>query len=269
ITPEPIHFHPLAEIFPLVVGPEFDALVSDIAKHGQFEPIVLFEDKILDGRNRYRACLKADVDPLFDTYRGDDPLGLVLSRNVRRRHLDESQRALVAAKLETMNHGGNRKADQDANLHRSDAAKMLNVSIRSVASAAKVLEGEGELIRAVEQAKLKVSAAAKATKLDTELQHQVAERALAGDAKGARTIIAQALPARPRAERLTLRTARRIIAKLQKLMKEAEAEFVALRDQLPAGVAAKAAELAALAAANDVAARDELAALALQYHWRL
>jgi len=195
-TPEQIDFHPFAEIFPLIVGPEFDVLVSDITKHGQFEPIVLFEDKILDGRNRYRACVAAGVDPQFEPYQGDDPLGFVLSRNVRRRHLDESQRALVAAKLETMDHGGNRKAGQDANLHvdRSAAAKMLNVSERSVASAAKVLaEGEGELVRAVEQAKIKVSAAARATKLNPESQHQVAEKALAGDAKAARTILAKAL----------------------------------------------------------------------------
>jgi len=271
-TPEPIPVHPLAGLFPVLEGPEFDALVSDIAKHGQLEPIVLLEDKILDGRNRHRACVAAGVAPRFEPYGGDDPLGFVVSRNVRRRHLDESQRALVAAKLETMKHGGNRKPGQDATLRvdRSAAAKMLNVSERSVASAAKVLgEGETELVRAVERAKLKISAAAKATKLGAELQHQVAEKAVAGNAKAARTIIAQALPARPRAERLTLREARRIIAKLHKLMKEANVDFIALRDPLPADLAAKAAELAALAAADDDAAKDELAALARRYHWRL
>jgi hypothetical protein len=272
-TPEQIPVHPLTEIFPVLEGPEFDALVSDIAKHGQLEPIVLFEDKILDGRNRFRACVAAGVVPRFEPYQGDDPLGLVVSRNVRRRHLDESQRALVAAKLETVNHGGNRKADQDANLHvdRSDAAKMLNVSERSVASAAKVLgEGKAELIRAVEQGKIKVSAAAKATELCAELQYQVAEKALAGDAKAARTIIAQALPVRPRAEPLTLmlRREKRINAELRKALEEANADFIALRDPLPAEVVAKAAELAALAADDD-AAKDELAALALRYRWRL
>ncbi len=269
-TPEQTPVHPLAEIFPLLEGPEFDALVSDIAKQGQLEPIVLFEDKILDGRNRYRACVAAGVVPRFEPYGGDDPLGLVVSRNVRRRHLDESQRALVAAKLETMRHGGNRKG-QDANLRvdRSDAAKMLSVSERSVASAAKVLaEGEGELVRAVEQAKIKVSAAAKATKLDTESQHQVAEKALAGDAKAARTIIAQARRARPRTEPLTLRAAKAIIPELRKALQEARRDFIALRDRLPDDVVAKAADLAALAAADDDAAKDELEALALRYHWR-
>lgn len=67
---------------------------------------------------------------------------------------------------------------------------------------------------------------------------------------------------------MTLRTAKKIIGELHKALQEAKAEFIALRDPLPADVAAKAAELSALAAADDVAANDELAALARRYHWR-
>ena len=236
-TPEQTPIHPLAEIFPLLEGPEFAALVSDIADRGQLEAIVLCEGKILDGRNRYRACIAAGVDPQFEPYLGDDPLGLVLSRNVRRRHLDESQRALVAAKLETMSHGGNRKVGQDANLRvdRSAAAKMLNVSKRSVASAAKVLgKGEAELIRAVEQAKIKISAAAKVKKLSAELQHQVVEKMLAGDTKAARIIIARSDPFWDEPEPLTLRMAKVIIALLEKDFEAAHAEFAAKLDELAA-----------------------------------
>jgi hypothetical protein len=120
---------------------------------------------------------------------------------------------------------------------------------------------------------LKLSAAARATKLDPESQHQVAEKALAGDAKAARAIIARALADRRRSGppplRQMLRSVKSTNTVLWKELEEAKADFITLRDPLPADVATKAGELAALAAANDDAANKELAALALQYHWRL
>ena len=94
----PTGVHPYAMILPAIEGADFDALVEDIALHGLNQPITIYEGLILDGRNRALACEKAGVAPHYVLYEGDDPLAFVLSQNVKRRHLDESQRAAIAAR---------------------------------------------------------------------------------------------------------------------------------------------------------------------------
>src|SRR5712671_1568024 len=94
-----LKFHPLCEMFPLMVEDELDALVEDIRKNGLLEPIITYHGKILDGRNRYRACPLAGVAPRFEPYTGSDPLAFVISKNVRRRHLTQEQKRDVIAKL--------------------------------------------------------------------------------------------------------------------------------------------------------------------------
>jgi ParB-like chromosome segregation protein Spo0J len=96
-----IEFHPVASIFPLLQGDDFEALKADIAENGLIEPIWLHPDgRITDGRNRFRACDALGIEPRFRTYQGDlSPMALVrfvISLNEKRRHLSSSQRAAVA-----------------------------------------------------------------------------------------------------------------------------------------------------------------------------
>src|SRR5262249_36300618 len=123
-------FHPYADIFPLLEGEEFNALVEDIRAKGQLVPIVTHEGKILDGRNRYRACIEAGIEPRLAPYEGDDPLSYIVSLNLERRHLNESQRAMVAAKLATMGQGARTDLAQICAMSQSDAAERTNVSRR-------------------------------------------------------------------------------------------------------------------------------------------
>jgi ParB-like chromosome segregation protein Spo0J len=74
-------FHPLAEKFRLLEGEEFDKLAADIKANGLREPIVLHEGKILDGRNRYRACQEGKVDFRMRTFSSGRIAGGV--RNLR------------------------------------------------------------------------------------------------------------------------------------------------------------------------------------------
>jgi N6-adenosine-specific RNA methylase IME4 len=167
-------YHPLADIFPLLEGAEFDELVADVAANGLREPIVVYEDQILDGRNRYRACLAADVEPTFTTYTGDDPVAYVVSLNLRRRHLSESQRAMVAAKLATLKLGDNQHSE---GLPIGRGSELLNVSERSVARARDVREsGVPELQQAVERGDVSVSAAADVASLPADEQREVVAR---------------------------------------------------------------------------------------------
>lgn len=90
-------YHPVANIFPLMQGIEFDSLVSDIRRNGLLEPIWLYQGKIIDGRNRYRACLVANIPPRFREWEGKGSLiGFILSLNLNRRHLDSVQKAIAA-----------------------------------------------------------------------------------------------------------------------------------------------------------------------------
>ena len=66
LDPATMEAHPIANLFPLIEGAEFDELVEDIRQNGLRTPILLHADgRILDGRNRLRACLRAGVEPRF------------------------------------------------------------------------------------------------------------------------------------------------------------------------------------------------------------
>jgi N6-adenosine-specific RNA methylase IME4 len=203
-TPPRFNFHPLANLFPLMEGEPFAELVADVKKNGLHDAITMHQGLVLDGRNRVRACAAAgrEITPdkieLFDTW--NDPLQWVIAKNVKRRHLNASQRAWIAAEVETLKqHGGDRKtktADQDAELHldRPAAAALLNVSPRSVANAALVRStAEPALRNAVEQGAMTVDLGAKAARLAPALQREVAKRAREGNQRIVRVVVKKEL----------------------------------------------------------------------------
>jgi hypothetical protein len=165
-------FHPLAYIFPLLEGEEFDALVADIQASGLCEAVWLYQGQILDGRNRYRACQALGRDCATRPYTGDDPLSFVLSMNLRRRHLDESQRAMIAARLATMRQGERTDlVEISTKLSQEQAAELVHVSRETVVAAKKILQdGAPELAQAVDAGALTVSAAVPLTALPREDQ---------------------------------------------------------------------------------------------------
>ena len=87
-------------MFPELPDWELRALADDIKEKGLLHPIVLYKGKILDGRNRHKACKLAGVKPRFAEWKGKgSPLEWVVSENLIRRHLTSSQRAVLALDL--------------------------------------------------------------------------------------------------------------------------------------------------------------------------
>ncbi len=177
-------YHPVADIFPMMKGKPFEELCADIAVNGLREEIWRHEGKIIDGRNRYQACLNVGVAPRYREWEDNgDLVAFVLSLNLHRRHLSESQRAMVASKVENLAAGGDRRSDDFKRsndllkVDRNTAAKMLNVSPESVKRAKKARDhGVPELVEAVEHGDLTVAAAADLVELEPDIQ----KRAIAG-----------------------------------------------------------------------------------------
>jgi len=163
-----LQLHPLCTLFPRIEGVEFEVLKTDIEANGLQQAIVVHDGMILDGGNRYRACLEAGVEPVTVSYDGGDPLAFVLSRNLHRRHLSPGQQAAIVAAatdwLEAQTHGGDRKSDQAATLPLetvADRAAQSGASDRTQRMADKVAKADPELAKRVAHGEISLPKAVK------------------------------------------------------------------------------------------------------------
>src|SRR5215470_1017810 len=94
-----MQFHPVASIFPMMSVEEFKALKESIQARGQRFPIYTHEGKIVDGRNRYQACVELGIQPRYEKW---DGIGLLVDfvwdLNKERRHLTGGALRIAAGK---------------------------------------------------------------------------------------------------------------------------------------------------------------------------
>ena len=164
--------HPAAEMLPSLARNEFDELVADIKEHGQLEPILMQDGVLLDGRNRMMACEQLGIKPRVTQYEGDDPVGRIISLNIRRRHLTDEQRVMIAAqmrreKLSTEAEKRIRagkpcvKIAQGGRSHEKLAAE-TGAKPQQARNALEIIKHAPELAPAVASGKMKLAHAAKA-----------------------------------------------------------------------------------------------------------
>jgi hypothetical protein len=142
--------HPLSLAFPAMDAEDLEALKTNIHERGQIQPVILYDNMILDGWHRYACCdalgLEVATEPLGE---GQDPVAYVQSVNLHRRHLTASQRAqaVVACTEWAPPHRPN-KGEVASPLTVSDMAKAADVSERTIQQAKKAQEaGLGEAVR--------------------------------------------------------------------------------------------------------------------------
>ena len=206
-----VPFHEAARIFPLLEGDDFDKMVEDIRENGLLVPIEIFEDKIIDGRNRYRGCLLAGIEPDFVEVEADDPIAYVISLNLHRRHLTDGERAVAADEArdfyekqakerQKLSKGRGKKGpDTSPDLNKTGDARdkvgaAFGVSGKTVDRMRQVREdGVPELTEAVKKHDLPVATAAKLAELSKPEQ----QKALKGGKAAIKEAIASTKPETP------------------------------------------------------------------------
>jgi hypothetical protein len=175
--------HAVANLFPPMGESEYIAFREGIRAIGQTDPIWTWQGKVIDGRHRLRACNELGIEPKTCEWDGKGSLiAFVVARNLTRRHLDESQRAMVAARLKPAFEKdaqqrvlAGKELDPSLNLYQGrtteQAGEILNVSRASVSHASRVLaNGVPELIAAVDRSEIAVSKAALIAQFSKEQQ---------------------------------------------------------------------------------------------------
>lgn len=166
--------HKLGKIIPKMTDDEFIGLADSIESQGFLddEPIIIHEGRILDGWHRYKACLDLKITPAFRDYKGDDPKGYVIAKNLERRHLTDDQRAAAA---EAMADAGVGKRGSDSEgTTLSQAATAMAASAHKVKRARAVANAVPAAAEAVKSGEISLSEAERIT-ADPELVESLSE----------------------------------------------------------------------------------------------
>jgi ParB-like chromosome segregation protein Spo0J len=166
--------HELSKAFPPMSEEEFQILKDSIENIGVQTPIVIFEDKVIDGWHRYTAAMEVGLPcPEVDLADDVDPRDFVLANNKARRHLTKSQLALSYSKVYQWNPSSKKSRGEPGSPHKTnqELAEMVGTSARTIQQAKTVLtKGDKAVVEAVETGKISVKRGSQIAKLPKEQQ---------------------------------------------------------------------------------------------------
>lgn len=172
-----IKVHPAADALPMIEGAEFDAFVADIRANGlQHRPVLDHTGTwLVDGRNRKRACEALGIEVEYDRLpEGTNIAAYVISTNLKRRNLDESQRAIIAAEIANLAQGQRKQTGPGAGVTQAEAAAGADVGERTVRRANAVRnKAVPEIVAAVKSGKVDLRGAEEVARLSPAEQRKV------------------------------------------------------------------------------------------------
>ena len=181
-----LEVHPAARSFASLNTDEYASLLDSVKEVGIQVPILLTTDKlIVDGVHRRKAAQELDI-PCPHRYleEGDDPWKIGLELNLARRHLNESQRAMVAHRLSAESTVGRRWKVPGQEMTQSEAGKLMRISEKMVRQARRVVEdGVDELALAIDSGQVAVSDAASIVDKPKDIQLLAWKKVRGGEVK--------------------------------------------------------------------------------------
>jgi len=178
-------------IFPAAKAEDYNRLRDDIRDNGydSKQPIIIYEGEVLDGWNRWTACLELKINPPTRQFDGDESeaIGLVMRTN-KRRNLNSGQWATIAVEAEDIMAELARHVEKERRIRiaaaRNDdetrqkiassqkdltktstkAAQIFNTNRTYINQAAKIKQAAPEVFRKVKDGKMTMQDAARAVR---------------------------------------------------------------------------------------------------------
>lgn len=170
---------------------EYNNLEQSVLIEGIRDPLIVWGEILIDGHHRYLLAQEHDLE---FTVKGlvfenkNSVIEWIIKNQLGRRNLNESQRALLGAKLSNTEIGSNQYTKEGSQIcepsSQSEAARIVNVSPRSISSAKKILiNADTETIKAIEKGELSLHAAEKEIKKEIRYKEiqQIQEKINSGN----------------------------------------------------------------------------------------
>ena len=182
----------LALMFPPLSPARYARLLASITAHGLRRPIVVWQDQIIDGVHRLRACLEAGVEPRYEFLDDEDPFEYLADENIALRVMTQNEKALTAYLMSQYSTPGRPRtaaanSAEMRNITQGEAAELVGVSTRLVSDASRVLSEDSPAVPALQEAvrewRIRCNDAAKVVARPPEVQNEAVDLVVRGEAK--------------------------------------------------------------------------------------